>query len=154
MCELDGTPNKSRLGANSILSVSMACARAGAAEAVCPSFQYPQVVSVLMKIQGIPLYEFLRREAEVSGSYILPVPFMNVLNGGVHSGNMMAFQEFMIAPVGATSFTEAMRMGAEVYHRLKLVISQRYGSAGKLKSLPTLGFSEGSLLRTGSDGHR
>ncbi|KAK0656198.1 Enolase, C-terminal TIM barrel domain-containing protein [Cercophora newfieldiana] len=111
MREIDGTPNKSRLGANAILGVSMACARAGAAEA------------------GIPLYEFIRKEAGISGTYVLPVPFMNVLNGGVHSGNMMAFQEFMIAPVGATSFAEAMRMGAEVYHRLKQVVAEKYGPA-------------------------
>ncbi|KAF2103042.1 enolase [Rhizodiscina lignyota] len=111
MRKLDGTPNKARLGANAILGVSMACARAGAAAA------------------KIPLYEFLRKEAGVAteSKYVLPVPFLNVLNGGVHSGNTMAFQEIMLAPVGATSFEEAVRMACEVYHRLKTVISDKYG---------------------------
>ncbi|KAK4454692.1 enolase [Podospora aff. communis PSN243] len=95
MRQLDGTPNKAGLGANAILGISMACARAGAAEA------------------GVPLYEFLREEAGLS----------------VHSGNTMAFQAFMIAPVGATTFAEAMRMGAEVYHRLKHVVAGKHGSA-------------------------
>lgn len=62
----------------------------------------------------------------------MPVPFLNVLNGGVHSGNTMAFQEIMLAPVGATSFEEAMRMAAEVYHRLKGVIAEQYGGSGKI----------------------
>ncbi|KAF2251781.1 enolase [Trematosphaeria pertusa] len=110
MRDLDGTPNKARLGANAILGVSMACARAGAAA------------------EGLPLYEFLRREAGASGPYVMPVPFFNVLNGGVHSGNTMAFQEIMLAPVGATSFEEAMRMGSEVYQTLKKVISEKYGA--------------------------
>ncbi|KAB5585929.1 Enolase, C-terminal TIM barrel domain-containing protein [Coniochaeta sp. 2T2.1] len=111
MRDIDGTPNKSRLGANAILGVSMACARAGAAAA------------------RVPLYEFLRREAgRDKGPFVMPVPFLNVLNGGVHSGNTMAFQEIMIAPVGAGSFEEAMRMAAEVYHCLEKVISDKYGS--------------------------
>lgn len=77
------------------------------------------------------LYEFLRREAGVKGPYVMPVPFLNVLNGGVHSGNTIAFQEFMLAPVGATSFEEAIRMGSEVYQRLKKVISEKYGAPGE-----------------------
>ncbi|KAK2787938.1 hypothetical protein FQN53_004379 [Emmonsiellopsis sp. PD_33] len=107
--ELDGTKNKSRLGANALLGVSMACARAGAAHA------------------GLPLYEFLRRESDARSPYVMPVPFFNVLNGGVHSGNTMAFQEFMIAPVGAESMEHAIRMGAEVYHQLKKVITKKFG---------------------------
>ncbi|KAK4228105.1 enolase [Podospora fimiseda] len=109
--KLDGTKNKSKRGANAILGVSMACARAGAAEL------------------GIPLYEFLRKESgRDHGPYAVPVPFLNVLNGGVHSGNTMAFQEIMIAPVGAESFEEGIRMAAEVYHKLKGVISDRFGA--------------------------
>ncbi|KAI0428743.1 Enolase, C-terminal TIM barrel domain-containing protein [Xylaria sp. FL1042] len=99
LCALDGTKNKAKLGANAILGVSMACARAGAAGAVrCQS-------------QGA----------------VMPVPFFNVLNGGVHSGNSMAFQEFMIAPVGAANMKEAVRMGAETYHQLKAVIERKFG---------------------------
>jgi enolase len=79
----------------------------------------------------VPLYEFLRTLAGTTGPYIMPVPFFNVLNGGVHSGNTMAFQEMMLAPVGASSFEEAMRLGAETYHRLKKVISQQYGAPGQ-----------------------
>ncbi|CAK7200210.1 hypothetical protein SEUCBS139899_002901 [Sporothrix eucalyptigena] len=111
MRDLDGTPNKAKLGANAILGVSMAASRAGAAA------------------QGVPLYEFLRKEAGVDANapYVLPVPFFNVLNGGVHSGNTMAFQEIMLAPTGATSFAEALQFGAEAYHTLKTVISQKFG---------------------------
>ncbi|KAF4766898.1 hypothetical protein N7455_005427 [Penicillium solitum] len=105
---LDGTHNKSKLGANAILGVSMACARAGAAHL------------------DIPLYEFLRRESGAKKPFVMPVPFFNVLNGGVHSGNKMAFQETMIAPVGA-SFTEAVQMGSEVYQQLKKVIIKKSG---------------------------
>jgi enolase len=111
MKSLDGTEDKSKLGANAILGVSMACARAGAAA------------------QRVPLYEFLRRQAGAKTPFVMPVPFFNVLNGGVHSGNAMAFQEFMIAPVGAASMEEAVRMGAEVYQQLKGIIQAEYGSA-------------------------
>lgn len=83
-------------------------------------------------MQDIPLYEFLRRESGAKKPYIMPVPFFNVLNGGVHSGNKMAFQETMIAPVGATSLTEALRMGSEVYQQLKKVIVAKFGPSGKL----------------------
>ncbi|KAM0554972.1 hypothetical protein ACHAPJ_006710 [Fusarium lateritium] len=79
--------------------------------------------------QGVPLYEFLRRQAGISEGAIMPVPFFNVLNGGAHSGNTMAFQEFMIAPVGASSFKEAVRMGAETYHHLKKVIDRQWGQS-------------------------
>uniref|UniRef100_A0A0X3Q4I4 Enolase n=1 Tax=Schistocephalus solidus TaxID=70667 RepID=A0A0X3Q4I4_SCHSO len=106
--ELDGTENKSKLGANAILGVSLAMCKAGAAE------------------KGVPLY---RHIADLAGNkdVILPVPAFNVLNGGSHAGNKLAFQEFMILPVGAKSFTEAMKMGSEVYHNLKSVIKAKYG---------------------------
>ncbi|PMD28015.1 enolase [Hyaloscypha hepaticicola] len=110
MCDLDGTKGKKKLGANAILGVSMACARAGAASL------------------KIPLYEHLRLESgSLEAPYILPVPFFNVLNGGVHSGNTMAFQEIMLAPTGAQSITEAVQMGAETYHALKTVITKKFG---------------------------
>ncbi|TPX15961.1 uncharacterized protein E0L32_000295 [Thyridium curvatum] len=121
MCRLDGTPNKARLGANAILGVSMAFARLAAAAS--------RMWADGDDGQGEPLYEFLRREAGADkGPYIMPVPFFNVLNGGVHSGNTMAFQEIMIAPVGATSFEEAMRMGSEVYQALKKILVEKFGS--------------------------
>lgn len=114
MIELDGTPNKSSLGANAILGVSLAVAKAGAAS------------------KGMPLYAHFRDlyadpKAKSSEKMILPVPAFNVINGGSHAGNKLAFQEFMIMPVGASSFTEAMIMGSEVYHELKRVIQQKYG---------------------------
>ena len=97
MIELDGTPNKARLGANAILGVSLATAKA-AAEAA-----------------GLPLYRYVGGAA----SRVLPVPMMNIINGGVHADNPIDFQEFMIMPVGADSFREALRMGAEIFHTLK-----------------------------------
>jgi enolase len=83
-----------------------------------------------MRIQGVPLYEFLRRTAEITGPYILPTPFFNVLNGGRHSGNEIVFQEFMIAPTAAQSITEAIQWGSEVYQSLKGVITEKFGSSG------------------------
>lgn len=108
MMELDGTENKSNLGANSILGVSMAVCRASALEL------------------GIPLYE---RVAELSGNrnLILPTPAMNVINGGEHAGNSLDIQEYMILPVGAKSFGEATRLCAEVYQTLKGIIKGKYG---------------------------
>jgi len=108
MLELDGTENKGKLGANAILGVSLAVCKAGAAE------------------KGIPLY---RHIAELAGNknILLPVPAFNVINGGSHAGNKLAMQEFMILPVGASSFTEAMKMGTEVYHHLKAIIKDKYG---------------------------
>jgi enolase len=94
---LDGTPNKSRLGANALLAVSLAAAHASAAE------------------ERLPLWRYLGGET----AHVLPVPMMNVLNGGAHADNSVDFQEFMVVPVGARSFAEAMRMGSEVYHHLK-----------------------------------
>jgi enolase len=109
ICELDGTVNKGKLGANALLGVSMAVARAGAGAS------------------GIPLYEYLGHLAGNSGVKTLPVPAFNVINGGSHAGNKLAMQEFMILPVGATSFRHAMQMGTEIYHHLKKVIKTKYG---------------------------
>jgi enolase len=100
MIELDGTPNKGKLGANAILGVSMACAKASAAES------------------GLPLYRYL---GGVNAKE-LPVPMMNILNGGKHADNNVDIQEFMVAPAGAPSFKEALRMGAEVFHVLKSIL--------------------------------
>ncbi|KAI1266874.1 phosphopyruvate hydratase [Xylariaceae sp. FL1019] len=113
--ELDGTANKTKLGANAILGVSMAIAKAGAAE------------------KGVPLYAHVSDLAGTKKPYVLPVPFMNVLNGGSHAGGRLAFQEFMIVPSEAPSFTEAMRQGAEVYQKLKGLAKKKYGqSAGNV----------------------
>lgn len=103
LCDLDGTPNKAKLGANTILGVSMAAAKAAA------------------QVRQKPLYSYVR---ELFGSvdYFLPVPLMNVINGGLHADNNLAIQEFMIAPVGAPSFAEALRMGAEIFHHLKTLL--------------------------------
>ena len=103
MIELDGTDNKGRLGANAILAVSMAAARAAAAA------------------QRTPLYRYLGGV----GASILPVPMMNIINGGAHADNSVDVQEFMIAPFGATKFSEALRMGVEVFHTLKKVLSKK-----------------------------
>jgi enolase len=102
MIELDGTANKGRLGANAILGVSLAAAKAAAAEA------------------GLPLWRYLGGEA----AHVLPVPMMNVLNGGAHADNKVDFQEFMVVPVGAPSFSEALRTGAEVFHALKRTLHE------------------------------
>ncbi|KIW93767.1 phosphopyruvate hydratase [Cladophialophora bantiana CBS 173.52] len=112
MVGLDGSSDKSHLGANAILGVSMACARACAAA------------------KNIPLYEFLARETRSRRQgFVMPVPFLNVLNGGVHSGNPMAFQEFMIAPTGAPSFAQGIQWAAEVYQELKSIITKTFGKA-------------------------
>ena len=108
MIELDGTPNKAKLGANAILAVSMATARAAAQEL------------------GLPLYRYLGGPM----ARMLPVPMMNILNGGAHATNTVDFQEFMIVPVGAETFAEALRMGAEVFHALKKVLVKRKLSTG------------------------
>ena len=103
LIELDGTPNKGRLGANAILGVSLAAARAAAAE------------------ERQPLWRYLGGEA----AHLLPVPMMNVVNGGAHADNSIDFQEFMVVPVGAPSFAEALRTGAEVFHALKKSLAGR-----------------------------
>ena len=103
MIDLDGTPNKGRLGANAILGVSLAAAKAAAAE------------------EGMTLWRYLGGEA----AHVLPVPMMNVLNGGAHADNKVDFQEFMVVPVGFDSFSEALRAGAEVFHALKGTLHER-----------------------------
>jgi len=103
MVELDATPNKGKLGANAILAVSMACARAGAASLKTPLYRY---------LGG-------------AGAAVLPVPMMNILNGGAHADSNVDFQEFMAMPVGAESFSEALRWGAEIFHTLKSVLKKR-----------------------------
>jgi enolase len=103
MIELDGTPNKSSLGANAILAVSLAAARGGAQSV------------------GLPLYRYLGGPL----ARVMPVPMMNILNGGAHATNTVDFQEFMIVPIGAESFAEALRMGTEVFHSLKKVLVKR-----------------------------
>jgi len=108
MCELDGTATKSRLGANAILAVSMAVARAGAA------------------LAGLPLYRYLGGTAAAT----LPMPMLNIMNGGAHAGNNLDIQEFMIMPVGGPTFAEALRMAAEVFQTLKKVLSSKKLSTG------------------------
>ncbi len=105
LVELDGTENKSRLGANAILSVSMAVAKAAAATADLPLYKY---------LGGVD-------------SYLLPTPMMNIINGGLHAGNRLAFQEFMIIPTGFETFSEALRAGVEVYQTLKQLLKDKYG---------------------------
>ncbi|KAJ3534724.1 hypothetical protein NM688_g7091 [Phlebia brevispora] len=109
LIKLDGTPNKGKLGANAILGVSIAAAEAAAAE------------------KGVPLYQHLADLAGIKPPFVLPAPCFNVINGGKHAGNKLAFQEFMIIPTGASSFHEAMKMGTETYHTLKKVIAAKYG---------------------------
>jgi enolase len=104
MIELDGTPTKGKLGANAILAVSMAAARAAAAAA------------------GLPLYKYLARYSSAASADKLPVPMMNILNGGAHADNSVDVQEFMVMPIGAASFHEALRWGVEVFHALKAVL--------------------------------
>ena len=103
MIDLDGTPNKARLGANAILGASLACAKAAA------------------QFCGLPLYRYLGGPA----ARMLPVPMMNILNGGAHSDNNVDLQEFMVMPVGARSFGQALRMGAEIFHHLKAVLKEK-----------------------------
>jgi len=126
LIELDGTPNKAKLGANAILGVSLAVAKAASAEL------------------GLPLYQYL---GGVNGK-LLPTPMMNILNGGKHADNNVDIQEFMVMPVGATSFREALRMGAEVFHNLKKVLKSRglntsVGDEGGFA--PNLGSNEEAL---------
>jgi len=106
MIELDGTPTKSRLGANAILAVSMAAARAAALA------------------QDQPLYKYLARYSSDHSASLLPVPMMNILNGGAHADNSVDFQEFMVMPAGAPSFSEALRWGVEIFHALKTALKK------------------------------
>ena len=112
LIKLDGTNNKGKLGANAILGVSIAVAEAGAAD------------------KQKPLYRHLAELAGVKDPLVLPLPCFNVINGGSHAGNKLAFQEFMLCPTGASSFEEAMKMGTETYHILKTVITTKYGIDG------------------------
>ncbi len=126
MLDLDGTPNKANLGANAILGVSLAVARAAADELELPLYRY---------VGG-------------TNAHVLPVPMMNVLNGGEHADNNIDFQEFMVMPVGAASFSEALRWGVETYHALKSVLSERglataIGDEGGFA--PNLGSNEEAL---------
>src|ERR1700719_801309 len=107
MLELDGTPTKSRLGANAILAVSMAAARAAA------------------NAQNLPLYKYLSRYSTDTSANLLPVPMMNILNGGAHADSSVDFQEFMVMPVGAPNFSEALRWGVEIFHALKAALNKR-----------------------------
>ena len=106
MIEADGTPNKSNFGANAILAVSMATSRAAAAAA------------------GKPLYKYLAQYSGDPSANILPVPMMNILNGGAHADNSVDAQEFMVMPLGAPNFHEALRWGVEVFHNLKAVLKK------------------------------
>jgi len=107
MIDTDGTENKANLGANAILAVSLAAAKAVAVE------------------KGIPLYQHIADINGTSGQYTMPVPMMNIINGGEHADNNVDIQEFMVQPVGAKSFTEALRMGAEIFHALKKVLQAK-----------------------------
>jgi len=107
MIELDGTPTKSKLGANAILAVSMATARAAAAS------------------EKLPLYRYLARFSTERGANLLPVPMMNILNGGKHADNSVDFQEIMVMPIGAPTFAEALRYGTETFHALKGILHKR-----------------------------
>jgi enolase len=126
LVELDGTANKSRLGANAILGVSLAAAHAASAE------------------EGLPLWRYLGGDA----AHVLPVPMMNVLNGGAHADNSLDFQEFMVVPVGAPSFSEGLRMGTEVFHALQKTLHER-GLGGGVGDeggfAPNLGSNEEAL---------
>jgi enolase len=126
LIELDGTPNKSRLGANAILGVSLAVAKAAAAEA------------------GVPLYHWIGGEQ----ARVLPVPLMNVVNGGAHAQNSLDLQEFMVVPAGAATFAEALRIGAETFHRLKDLLHERglaTGVGDEGGFAPDLGSSEEAI---------
>src|SRR5690606_25660022 len=107
MIALDGTPNKASLGANAILAVSLAAAKAAATN------------------EGLPLYAYIARLNGSESGLTLPVPMMNIINGGEHADNNVDIQEFMVQPVGAPSFSEALRYGAEIFHSLKSVLHKQ-----------------------------
>merc|ERR1719263_242257 len=114
MNEIDGTPNKGKLGANAILGVSMAACKAGA------------------EVKGVPLYKWVAELAGNTGPMVLPVPCFNVINGGSHAGNKLAFQEYFIIPVGASTFKEACQIGCECYHTLKGILKKKFGGDATL----------------------
>ncbi len=121
LCSIDGTPNKSRLGANAILGISLAACCAAALARRTPLYAHIRdCCRMLSKRRGA-------RGARGADAFSMPVPFFNVINGGAHAGNRLAFQEYMIAPVGAKTFAEAVRMGAETYHVLKRLLREQYG---------------------------
>src|SRR6266516_2119258 len=131
LIELDGTRNKSRLGANAILAVSLAVAKAAAQDA------------------GVPFYRYLACNNAPAGELTMPVPMMNIVNGGVHADNNVDMQEFLILPVGAPSFREALRYGVEVFHALKAVLrakgmSTSVGDEGGFA--PNLASNEAALV--------
>src|SRR5699024_8887000 len=107
MIDLDGTENKAKLGANAILAVSLAAAKAAA------------------QAKGVPLYAHIADLNGTPGEYSMPVPMMNIINGGEHADNNVDIQEFMVQPVGAKNFAEALRMGTEIFHHLKAVLQGR-----------------------------
>jgi enolase len=115
MLEIDGTKNKSNMGANAILGVSLACSKAGAAA------------------NSLPLYaHYAKLAGNDQAKYTMPVPCFNVINGGSHAGNKLAFQEYFVIPTGATSFSEAMQIGCEVYHTLGKIIKAKFGGDATL----------------------
>merc|ERR1719203_806503 len=114
MKELDGTANKQSIGANAILGVSLAACKAGAIA------------------KGVPLYKHIGDLAENPDPVVLPIPCFNVINGGSHAGNKLAFQEYFVVPLGADSFKEAVRIGCEVYHCLKGIIKKKFGGDATL----------------------
>jgi enolase len=114
MIAIDGTPNKSKLGANAILGVSMAACKAAAIA------------------KGVPLYKHIGDLAGNTEPVVLPVPCFNVINGGSHAGNKLAFQEYFVVPLGAESFKDAIRIGCEVYHTLKGIIKKKFGGDATL----------------------
>jgi len=115
MIDVDGTSNKSKLGANAILGISLACSKAGAAA------------------NGIPLYaHYAKLAGNDDAKYTMPVPCFNVINGGSHAGNKLAFQEYFVIPTGASSFSEAMQIGCEVYHTLGKIIKAKFGGDATL----------------------
>ena len=114
MIEMDGTPNKEALGANAVLGISMAASKAGAAA------------------KGVPLWRHYADLAGNSNPDTMPVPCFNVINGGEHAGNKLAFQEFFVIPTGAATFSESMQIGCEVFHNLKKVIKGKFGGDATL----------------------
>lgn len=138
LCEIDGTPNKGGLGANAVLGVSLAAAKAAAKAKEMPLYRYLR--ERINKVENCERqqdssYEYGKYAKQVlenwknikqeyQGKYIMPVPMMNILNGGKHAKNTVDFQEFMIMPVGAETFSEALRMGTEIYHTLKKILSE------------------------------
>ena len=114
MIEMDGTPNKEALGANAVLGISMAASKAGAAA------------------KGVPLWQHYADLAGNPNPDTMPVPCFNVINGGEHAGNKLAFQEFFVFPTGAETFSESMQIGCEVFHNLKKVIKGKFGGDATL----------------------